>query len=394
MDIFEQLGFEDLLRVSKVFPENLDLIGTVFRNTLKNHAFAIGCDSISETMYIRFGKFRHGYKDGNTLGYLLEFLQEFGHYIIKFDFWNNSIQDKEIRKLLKQHISDYVAKFVNEIYFYMDGETIDDLIVPFPNATSVKLQYGEMNAAILREMFPAVRNLELLGLITGGLSHFPHLESLKTPYEWGVDEFQKTFQHNPQLKKLSISNCKNFEIMKTIHEMQSNLDTLEISILQMDENEVVSFQFANIKVLKCHVYVSISRDQLKWEFGNLEEIEFNHNYFVDYWVDVMVENKKLRKVTALNALRRNNLERIANELPNLEEFFMYYDFNDVQSSEGVTFFLQNAKKLKNAKFWSVKRGLFDEVLQQVNNEWEIIRKKFGDKELFEFIRKCFFPKIN
>lgn len=68
-------------------------------------------------------------------------------------------------------------------------------------------------------------------------------------------------------------------------------------------------------------------EHLNWvplEFGSLEEIEFNSPELTGYWINVMMQNKKLRKVTAHFVLQRENLQQIADELSNLEEFTMSY----------------------------------------------------------------------
>lgn len=83
---------------------------------------------------------------------------------------------------------------------------------------------------------------------------------------------------------------------------------------------------------------------------------------------------KKQLITIQNTLRRDHLERIADGLPNLEEFTMEYndgDVIDLTAAQEIVDFLQGAKQLKIATFISYKDvGECNKTAEQLKNEWE------------------------
>ena len=353
LDIFEQLRFLDLISVSKALPEHRSLLEIVFRNILKNHAFAVvfiegdkvriyfaytEIDIISERIATQY------FED------ILYFLQYFGHCIAKLkidDYSNNATpQDVSLYERLDKQIREYVAKSVIEIEFHQMihstefemNRRLKDYIVPFPNCLIAKFHHGTIDAATLRQMFPVVNRLDLeTATVTNYLPNFPHLKRLTVPKYWGaylfdVSSFEQTLRANPQINHLSIPQYRyQWSLLQTLNRIQPDIESLEISPLSLSAREIIAaepLRFANTTVLKCKAQ---DMDEFPLEFGNLEEIEFGnpdlfgpHDRAVN-WTNILIQNKKLRKVTAINGLQRDQLERIANELPNLEEFTMKFD---------------------------------------------------------------------
>ena len=133
-------------------------------------------------------------------------------------------------------------------------------------------------------------------------------------------------------------------------------------------------------------------DQFPLEFGNLEEIRFQCTMETNYWVNVMVQNKKLRKIIAGVGLQRDHLVRIADELPSLEEFTMEYIRTVPETIGDIVEFLKRANHLKKAKFesfpdvWKNGCNKVVEQLEQLNNEWENTK---NDKYSCWLVRKEF-----
>ena len=100
----------------------------------------------------------------------------------------------------------------------------------------------------------------------------------------------------------------------------------------------------------------------------------------------MIQNKKLKKVFAQNALQRDHLERIADGLPSLEEFTMGYGDTDSKSIEDIVGFMQRAKKLKKASFLRLGITGCNEAAQQLNHEWETTVNEWN---LCRFVRTYF-----
>lgn len=128
-----------------------------------------------------------------------------------------------------------------------------------------------------------------------------------------------------------------------------------------------------MKVFKC-TSVGIY-DRIPLEFGNLKEIEFRCKDLADHWINIMMQNRKLRKVTIIkdtniNGLGRDHLKRIAEGLPNLDVFTMQFA---VQAVEEIHDFLQSASQLKNATFWWIGEGKCNEGL----GKWATVHQKYG-----------------
>lgn len=390
LDILEQIDFKDLNRVRKSLPEDRNLIEQVFRKMFKNHEFHMNYDGIFGNIRIYYDKMTIANidvkKKDENFEEISNFLQYFGHCIKKLNIFYYSHNKGKFLKSFQKQIRKYVARSVNEIEFNLENasinRTLTGLIVPFPNAIDVKLSKMAIDAATLHQMFPAVHSLDLKFIkMEENLAHFRHLERLTIPNGWGTSQsylpsFEKTLQSNPQLKHLSIPYCKHWELIQTLNEIRPDIESLtfsELSFSGREINETEPLRFANVKVLKCNLLSRWRRQnehQIPLEFGNLVEIEFNLKAYTDKWIDIMMQNKKLGKVTVHNELKRHNLKIIANGLPNLQQFTMIYDDDDDRTVQDIVDFLQSAKQLKKARFFRMGSNECNAAIQQLSNEWE------------------------
>lgn len=76
----------------------------------------------------------------------------------------------------------------------------------------------------------------------------------------------------------------------------------------------------------------------------------------------------MKKIAALNALRHEHLEQIANKMP---QFTMKYNLNDIVSVRDIVIFLRNAKQLRRATFLFLGINERNEIANHLINEWEI-----------------------
>lgn len=397
LTIFERLDFEDLIRVSQALPQDRKLIERLIRSMFKNHTFRIYYDENYRQNRISYdeskgGCFELGYMK-ESFDEILEFFQFFGHCITKLEISYIASPDRELRESLHKQIRAYVAKFVNAVYFCLDHSSINSslngLIVPFPNAKDVELRDTEIDAATLHHMFPAVRSLNLrLIRLNGNLKYFSHLERLAIPTNWGGNKsnlplFKQTLELNPQIKHLTISGSHQWGIMKMVNKIRPDLDSLEFFDHIFDGHEEPVFEplhFANMKVLKCKVdwFHMYGRGHggihhLPLEFGNLEEIEFDREDLVDYWVNIMMQNRKLRKISSSSRLRYDTLAQIVGGLPNLEDFMMEYDAEGQNSVQRVVDFLRSAKQLKKVTFIKFGSNECSATAQVLINEWKNVK---------------------
>lgn len=406
LNIFEQLGFEELIHACKALPEDRNLIEIVFRNMFKDHKLQIlyvGTPKENEEIHIRYEQMNIvdiSAKNANeTLKKLSVFFQCFGHCINKLVITYNSFEVRTLVEPLQRLIKKYVADSVNEVhlsYRYRYSELADS-IIQFPNAKVVEIEDGQIDAATLHQMFATVRNLNLRSVeMLESLSHFRHLKSLTTPKKWEaltfLPLFKKTLKMNPQIKCLSIRECSSWDFMKMLNEIRPDIESLEFFNILVRGDEINSaepLRFANLKVFKCTSFDGQRQEiitQIPFEFGNLDEIQFAGNKFINSWVDIVMQNKKLRKIRVLNALRREHLERIADGLPNLEEIVMSYPYNDFKSVPDIVDLLQRAKQLKRAQFLYFGMDKCNEAAKQLKNEWKTIVDD-EDEGLCCFVRK-------
>lgn len=171
-----------------------------------------------------------------------------------------------------------------------------------------------------------------------------------------------------------------------LNRTRPDLESLDISNSMYFHQDNEPLHFPNMKVFKFKLLRGWEEflHEIPIRFGNLEEVEYNRKGLTNYWINVMTENKKLRKVTALVALGRDNLRRIADEMLGLEEFSMTYADDDIKFIPDIVNFLTTANQLKKASF--VKLGAYAcaEAARQLNDEWE---STVYDESSCCFIRK-------
>lgn len=339
-------------------------------------------------------------RDDQKLEEILKFLQVYGQQITKLDLSYKNFKNDHICKLFAVQINKYVAKFVEEIQIipadYLIGKILNK---PFYNAKVVTLDVrgnrNMVNAAAIHRMFPAVHSLNFAILmdLDGKLKHFPHLERLETPVSLGEhddEEKKKTswldrlfaskdslldqsLKQNRQLKHLNLRGSKHWKAIERVNKILPHLESLEI--VYSYGSATVPLRFPNMKVFKFRGMPQ--NDWIAFEFeGNLEEIHFEGKRNAEYWVELLMENTKLRKIYSGFGLERAQFEKIANGLPNLEEFVMEYFYDDIKSFSLIVHFLQSAKQVKKITIKAVQEDECSGLAQLLNEEWENVKNGF------------------
>lgn len=200
MDIFEYLDINTLLLISKTISDESDLIETVFRILYRRHAFVV--NGYQGEVWISYRKNRVATikRMDDDFKNVMEFLENFGRYIKKFEFSFDSSFNRSLRDALRKQISEYVAEFVNEIDFRLDNQLTNEFNFTFPNAKIVKISQSKIESSILRQMFPSAISLDVQSNeMEESLDHFPLLERLALPSNWAFDkhhEFGQTLVAN------------------------------------------------------------------------------------------------------------------------------------------------------------------------------------------------------
>lgn len=422
LDIFEHLDFKTLIGVGKTHAENRDAIERIFRNIFRNEQLELSSEklnALNSTYELRVC---------DDLNGIMEFLEKFGHHITKLKLsyvtLNNLPVDVTNRKLINDQIRKYVAEFVDEVEFRLNGAIMnhpanEDITIPFPNAKVVTLENGVVDVATLYKMFPSVCTLDLKSVqMAESLNHFPSLQHFTPPKNWDwfndtnfVVKLEETLQMNPQLRQLTLPICR-WNIAEMLARVRPDLETLEISnfyyynalfeIFPNDRYLIGSngpIEFGKMRKFKFG-FVSSKKDvpnawrevpihrleENPFVFGSLEEIEFRGKNGVENWVRIMLENENLKKVIANDTLSDQQLERIANGLEKLEEFSMRFRENDEFSITGIVQFMQKCKVLKKASFFNVERELCAVTADQINRDWIYVE---NDQMSCLFTRKYF-----
>lgn len=405
-DILEQIDLKDLIRVRKALPEDQDLIEKVFRNMFRTHEMSITYTTQVEGViriyygYSRMASIKVKSRNDN-IDEVLEFLECFGHCIDELDIEYHSNHYRDYLEPLQQQISKYVAKSVNKIRFRTGDQSLErsltGLIAPFTNCEIVIIHSGEIDAETLHYMFPAVRRLCInWNAMNESLKHFPHLERLEIENgpRSNLPLFEKMLELNPQIRHLSLSTAVHLNVLKVVNKFLPAIESLDMENCEFDGpgKETEPLRFTTLKVLKSRLR-GVTREnivQVPLEFGNLEEIEFASKEYINDWIDIVVQNKKLRIVTANRELQRDHLQRIADALPNLEDFSMeYYDNDDRRSVEDIVHFIQSANQLKIITLFRLGTDGCEEAIQQLSNEWE---NTSNDSYRCFFVRKGIFKR--
>lgn len=394
-DIFSKLDLSNAISVSKIHPYTRAIVDDMIRRMISNKTLGV-----TGSAYAIADKFPE-YAEFQTI---LDLFENFGHHITKLNVHYNQFVNETDQKTLNEYISKYAAASLKEIDFQFrysrSHSPLDGLKGPFLHVKSVRFQDGLLRSKFnFSEMFPVINNLDVGSMLFATedfTQHLPNLVRLTTPKGWGNDKqklqlFEQMLKLNPQLLHLSTPEC-DWELLQNVNKIRPDLESLELShyiFYGLENAAMSSLHFDNMKVLKFKASLmfglrneNINRIPLK--FRNLEEIEFNRKDLSDHWIDIMMENKKMRKVTAFNALQREHLERITDGLPNLEKFTMGYGDTDPKSIEDIVGLMQRAKKLRKATFLRLGKTGCNEAAQQLNYKWETTVNEWN---LCRFVRK-------
>lgn len=388
LDIFERLDMLELISVGRIHPHIEAVASHIIERLISDRTLKI---YIRRNQLYKFEGISYSILGTDHINQpvelqtMLDLFKYYGHYITKLSAQFGEKRDYD--EALISYINKYAAKTLKEIDFQRLEMFCHLLKEPFSVAEKVQLKH--INAATstlnLSEMFPSVRYLDVraMGLIRSlnSLQHYPHLEHLTIPIEWGdfeasISAFSKLIELNPQLKHLSIPRCQ-WNMLELLNETRPELESLELSEFILYDHRLRKFPllFSDIKKLKCQTIDQreINVETILMKFGSLEEIEVDGG--LDFWMKVIMENRNLKKVIVRNELSRENLQRIAHGLPNLEEFTMTYGATVGHRIEGIADFLQQATQVKKATFVGLSPNQCDEAAQNLTNEWKNVENE-------------------
>lgn len=373
LNICKKLDFKSMLNLAKTNTENRAIVEMAFKDQYSKNIFAIE-------------------KSNKNLDFttLMEVLQNFGHLITKLKVnYGGLMQSEKITEQINKHLSNSL------IYIELDfcfGFDLMGLKGPFSKIESIHLGYGNIhsNNVNFQTIFPAVRSINLGTMESLYFStmehHFPHLFHI-TLEHWiggsdrqGINILRSRLALNSQLRHVSFSKC-SWMALKIVNETLQNVERIDAFDFDEEEYNGDDIYLTNLKVFTIKVNNQQDHSRIPLVFDNLEEISTDRS--TDKWFDIIIQNKKLRKITS-DEFNDDQLRRIANELTHLEEFTMKFQARNA-SITNVVEFIKTAKNLKRAKFLNDNVEIQNEILQELGPDWIIVMEKGNSI----FVRKWF-----
>lgn len=410
--IIDGLDLKNLLNFAKTYPQIRDIVLMSIRKIIPFEAVNIFTrnNDICIMVYLNYPDKTTTTSLAVDFDVVLDLFECYGHLIIKLevDYWRKRDENDTFNK----YVTKYVAPSLKEItlefwatYSYANKSPLNSL-GPFPLTESVKIitteSYEFLSKLNLTEIFPGVRIFygnsltPELGILI--LQHFPNLIHVSLPDDWGTNSsyygmIAQTLELNPQIKSLQIWKC-DWTIVQLVHRILPDIESLIINklVISNDQHLTETLCFNNMKEFGFCVLETYGKnlERIPLAFGNLETIFINGNNFTSHWINIILENKNLKRIDAYNAINDTHLQQIANGLPNLEKMELLNE-NGYASINGIVQFMENANHLKSIDliFIDVNIEDLDAFAKKMSNEWKYRNHTYSyDKSInYHFTRK-------
>lgn len=398
LDIAEHLDLRAIISFAQIHSHARSVVDKLMKKLLSNKPIKI---TGAERCLVRHAEERLNF------GQILYFFRNFGHHLTHLTI-NGFGYTNEQRELFLSYIRTYAAEYLKEIDFNFN-QSFNPLMNfngSFPQAKTVCLK--EVPTKIgskIREIFPSCESLDVEESNLNNklfAVNFPNLKGLVIPYAWGYyerdfDIINETLYLNPQIKHLSIYNSF-WRMVQIFNEMRPDLESLNIKKLIMlhSDDRSHTLRFPSMKKLKMLASrnggMQRGIDRIPLEFGNLEEIEFNREDLIEHWIEIVLQNKKLKKIVTRDFLTNDQLERIENGLPKLETFLFIFDYNaDMHATnETIRFLMETSYQIKEVSFNYLDEHYCKYLRDVLTEPWkpvENIKSMGKSNEFCNFVRR-------
>lgn len=264
---------------------------------------------------------RHWIEDYD-LDNILMILHKFGHAIKQLKI-NYEHLDGNERVLINHQISLFCGRTLNEIELVHCNEyDFIELHGPFERVEMVKMKSSHLKEPVARfdEIFPSLKRFDVSEMhfvhAEFVAHHFEHLTHLSVRFN-DVENFptiQRMLQLNPQLEIVSLYEC-NWNLLKMISKHLLTLEFLELNRfndLSNYDGDDIHFDRLNRFRFEKSSGTLEGIERIPLVFGNLKEIICSEA--VDKWIDVIVQNEKLKKIQ-IGELSTKQLRRIVANVP-------------------------------------------------------------------------------
>lgn len=368
--IYENFDLAELNALSKLHPFHQRVAQVVSIKKFDKKKFLINKNGLTVTdnngNSENINKIRAAYSALEIFGHSIKNLViDYGNFT---DFESIMINERLTKCLANSLVQIELLNFTNE--------KLKELMGPFNKVEYVlipqnSVQSEEFN---LLQIFPTIR-----GLLVNNFEyfspavvehHFPHLEHI-LEYCGGnfSGKIQRICELNPQLWRLRMDQ-QNFNDLKLISELLPNLRQLQIArIVDSSQFEGDDLHFPNLVSFETWKRFKANVQRIPIVFGNLVEIRCHGRE--DKWFDVIMQNKKLKKITS-SEFSIGQVQQIIEQLPNLEEFWTRYNANTYDAISQLIEASEQLKKVVFRKPASINRN---EISERLQNKWEIVYEK-------------------
>lgn len=308
---------------------------------------------------------------------VLQVLKQFGHLITKLKIYYERISVRncvKINKILSEYsFNSLEAITLNDI----DADKLVGLTGPFEKVEIVNFRRPYMTTQVMNmsQVFPMARAIHSTSL----LLQYPIVIEENLPYLEDTNigsllaestRVERQLQLNPQLRNLSVQDC-NWTGLKMIRRNFPQLEHLSLFKLYGSSdirNDVIHFE--NLKSFAISTFPELPDDleSVPIVFDNLEEIKSHGT--IDKWIDIIVQNKQLRKIT-FGEISYEQFQRIIQELLLLEELWMVYRVDSMDDVNNIVRCIENGKKLKKISLWYLDDLFAVAIRDQLSSEWSM-----------------------
>lgn len=354
LDIYEDLDLNQLANVAKTHPYNWAAADIVYVHKFSLQSFDVNGTTLFD------GDFNDGSNHTHEFNSMLNSLEVFGHYItkIKIDY---SLFNEEQSEMINQHINKYVANSLVGVEILQFDEKNLVGLGGLPNVKTVRLARGNATSDEIDfgKIFPALRSLDILCMCRKFANferHFPKLEeiSMEMFLETNLTKFAQRLQLNPQLRSLQLWTYR-YDNLRMINELLPNLDRLDLGSIDTftEYDDGGDIHFKNLKFLSIDSYLDYM-ERSPIIVSSLEEIKCFAS--TESCFNIIIQNKNLKKIQSVK-FDDTQLQRIGEELPNLEEILIQHTIQNNEEIDRVIRFLETSKNLKKISFWNWSNGI-------------------------------------
>lgn len=261
------------------------------------------------------------------------FLRNFGHLITHLKLNEDIERDAEIR----EYIVEYCSKTLNELTLCSpDSYFLRDTPTTFTALTKFNLAYPK-RTDIYPELYRIYPNLKELSFTPSLLYHTQETERY----------IFEMLQRAPELRTFSIDKLPSFDALRTINDIQPNLNVLKIvyclDIFEyLKHNETIHFNNVNSLFVNVEDKFDTRSNRFPLEFDRLERLEIRMSHIDNVPIEMIKRSVRLKSLSLPTHCEMSDLLSIldrVNQTNAIEEVTVPWT-----SSNGLAF---NTNRLMN-----------------------------------------------